>query len=597
MRILVVGNGFDIEHGLRTKYPQFMDFVRWINAADTEPDKYSLNDDDITTYHKLVKDKPDVITELKAHVSDNLWIKYFEGIRELNKETWIDFESEIASVVKLFDKGRHDYLSKISFYTDQEEPSKDFQRLYKVFLGKGKVSSLSGVAFDNYRKAMLDDLAKLRRALEIYMEYWVDCAPINNMNPDITRIHPNKVISFNYTHTFDRIYRRNNYGTEYCYIHGEAKGTSIQENNMVLGIDDYTKTEPEDGYFLGFKKYYQRLDFNTDTSYKKWIEQISKKKDEISEIYIFGHSLDVTDKEVFEPLLNISNAKTTVFCYDKDTRSRLIANVIKLIGKNNAIQKINSGQIAFVIQARSSTIENSELEINSDIHDLYRIGKLSFDEIDALLNKIKTKIDEENVDYFIDLQFVISVVDALATNNLYGLIDEKKIFSIIQKAATLKKYEVLFNKEDWADFYPNGEGFTRTETNKVVSAVNNYIYYGVKGLTKKYEELLNKSHLNPPDMKMGNYLYVFEDAYKYFCTNRDFDDKAIEYLSYLFKGNIDEAKKALKKLWEQISNGTNYNSPYGEIFYSLMDEVIEDVDYEINYFNTVELPPEDYITT
>ena len=211
MRILVVGNGFDIEHGLRTKYPQFMDFVRWINAADTEPDKYSLNDDDITTYHKLVKDKPDVITELKAHVSDNLWIKYFEGIRELNKETWIDFESEIASVVKLFDKGRHDYLSKISFYTDQEEPSKDFQRLYKVFLGKGKVSSLSGVAFDNYRKAMLDDLAKLRRALEIYMEYWVDCAPINNMNPDITRIHPNKVISFNYTHTFDRIYRRNNY--------------------------------------------------------------------------------------------------------------------------------------------------------------------------------------------------------------------------------------------------------------------------------------------------------------------------------------------------------------------------------------------------
>ncbi|MBE5860019.1 MAG: hypothetical protein E7301_07835 [Butyrivibrio sp.] len=54
-----------MEHGLRTKYPQFMDFVRWVNAVDTESGKYTLNDDDIATYYKLVKDRPDVITELK----------------------------------------------------------------------------------------------------------------------------------------------------------------------------------------------------------------------------------------------------------------------------------------------------------------------------------------------------------------------------------------------------------------------------------------------------------------------------------------------------------------------------------------------------
>lgn len=380
MRILVVGNGFDIEHGLRTKYPQFVDFVRWLNAVDTEPEKYPLDDDDIATYKRLIKDKPAIVTELKAHVSDNLWIKHFESIRESNKETWIDFESEIASVVKLFDKGRQDYLKKAFFYTDFEEPSKEFKRLYKDFLNGNNISSLSGVAFDNYRKRMLEDLRKLTRAMEIYMEYWVDTTPIKNMNSDITRIHPNKVISFNYTHTFDRVYRRNNYGTEYCYIHGEAKGTSLQENNMVLGIDDNIQSETEDGFLLGFKKYYQRLDLNTDTSYKKWIEQILNKQDEISEIYIFGHSLDVTDREVLEPLLKISNAKTIIYCFDKDARSKLIANVIKLIGKDTAIQKINSGQIAFVLQAKSSTIENSELEINSDIHDLYRLGKLSFDE-------------------------------------------------------------------------------------------------------------------------------------------------------------------------------------------------------------------------
>ena len=97
-------------------------------------------------------------------------------------------------------------------------------------------------------------------------------------------------------------------------------------------------------------------------------------------------------------------------------------------------------------------------------------------------------------------------------------------------------------------------------------------------------------------MKMGNYLHVFEKAYKYFSTNRNFDEKAIAYLAYLFRGNCDEAKKALKTLEKQIRNGENYNSPYGEIFYSLMYEVIDEIDYE-NFLNTVDLPPEDYITT
>lgn len=31
MNILVIGNGFDLEHGLPTKYKDFLDFVQGIN--------------------------------------------------------------------------------------------------------------------------------------------------------------------------------------------------------------------------------------------------------------------------------------------------------------------------------------------------------------------------------------------------------------------------------------------------------------------------------------------------------------------------------------------------------------------------------------
>lgn len=589
MRILVVGNGFDIEHGLRTKYPQFMDFVRWLNVVDTEPEKYTLNDEDIAIYKRLVKDKPDVVAELKNHVNDNIWIRYFERIRELNKETWIDFESEIASIVSLFDKGRKDYLSKASFYTDQETPSYDIQRLDRAFLRdeNRNTSSLSGISLDRYRNRMISDLKKLTRALEIYIEYWVECAVINNMNPDIARIHPNKVISFNYTHTFDRIYRKNSNRVEYCYIHGEAKGETIQDNNMVLGIDDYLRGgEPEDGYFIGFKKYYQRLELNTDTSYLQWIEEIKDKKNENSEIYIFGHSLDVTDKEVFKPLLNIDNAKTTVYCYDKEARSKLIANVIKLIGKTKAIQKINAGQIVFVLQAKSMTIENSELEVNSDIHDLYGLSKLSFDEIESLLDKIKTKINEKNVEYFSDLSFVISVVDALASYNLYNsVVDEEKIHSIIKEIAAKKKYDGFYITDEWVDFSPDGQPLWRPEMVKTVKVINDCINDGNIKELYGYEQIFNVNNIN---MTQDKYLEIFEKAYRYFNDNRRFDENAITYLGNLFRGNTSEANRALKVLKGQVDRHENYISPYGEVFYNIMRGLIEQIGYD-EYIDRLEI--------
>lgn len=85
-----------------------------------------------------------------------------------------------------------------------------------------------------------------------------------------------KILSFNYTNTYARLYDK--YGSaEYCYIHGKANITnSIITNNMVLGIDEYLTEDRKnkDTDFIAFKKFYQRIYKETGGEYKDWINQI-----------------------------------------------------------------------------------------------------------------------------------------------------------------------------------------------------------------------------------------------------------------------------------------------------------------------------------
>lgn len=63
-------------------------------------------------------------------------------------------------------------------------------------------------------------------------------------------------------------------------------------------------------------------------------------------IYFFGHSLDVSDKDIIANLLSKDNPITIYYTDDND-RNMKIKNVISLIGKEQAIIKINSGDIVF----------------------------------------------------------------------------------------------------------------------------------------------------------------------------------------------------------------------------------------------------------
>ena len=96
------------------------------------------------------------------------------------------------------------------------------------------------------------------------------------MISEINELKIDHVLYFNYTNTFEKKYGIGK-SIEYNFIHGEAKeSNTIESNNMVLGIDEYLPEDRKDKetYFIGFKKYYQRILKSTGCDYVDWIDSI-----------------------------------------------------------------------------------------------------------------------------------------------------------------------------------------------------------------------------------------------------------------------------------------------------------------------------------
>ena len=68
-----------------------------------------------------------------------------------------------------------------------------------------------------------------------------------------------------------------------------------------------------------------------------------------SDIYFFGHSLDLSDKDILSTLITKGN-HIYVYYTDEDDRKEKIKNIIALSGKNVALNRINHTIIFYEIK-------------------------------------------------------------------------------------------------------------------------------------------------------------------------------------------------------------------------------------------------------
>jgi hypothetical protein len=378
-KILLIGNGFDLAHGLPTSYSYFLDFCDKVEKIftfqhrltemvykrkfldDWNIDK-SIKNKLLEWYKKSPTNHDELLIELNDNIRDNIWINYFLEKRKQLGQNWIDFESEISTVIQVFECVReHVERRKLMVNTGIEyktaELARDFvdfaiksdkenlQSMYSI-LTEGLIDSNFITYLDAFIEKMNINLDKLIRALEIYISEFINKIEVSQKNDDIKDINPDCVLSFNYSNTYERIYGQSN-KIEYDYIHGKADITNnVNTCNLVLGIDEYLEECDRDNKleFLPFKKFYQRIFKSTDSSYMEWVDEIRQNSEYPYELYIFGHSLDKTDKDVLELLICNDNVQTKIYYHrksndDKKELGKLIRNLVRVIGAKELIRR------------------------------------------------------------------------------------------------------------------------------------------------------------------------------------------------------------------------------------------------------------------
>lgn len=397
MNILVIGNGFDLAHDLPTTYQDFLKFVevmKQVLSGETEASRIDWKDIDYRIEEQirniLLLGSDEIILQKRKWeklIADNSWIEYFLQCQSYIGENWIDFESEISKVIQEFDnnlenvdlnsnayreKLPNDFLRdffvrnmealhdsiQLMFAKEIEEKNikfsvSEYSERLKKYEELYTIEESQEIEYKEIIRRLEVDLNKLILALEIYIANYVDKLIVEQKSPDIIQLleeveeyeRLDTFISFNYSHTLNRVYgveiKQTDNGGNFDFIHGEAR-TDASGNNMILGIDEYIKGKKKNKnlLFLAYKKYYQRIYKETGNQSKCWADTIKKDytsyKKKIKEaktrslyhdsasnplvsigyvrvpndaiynihnLYIFGHSLDITDKDILKSLI------------------------------------------------------------------------------------------------------------------------------------------------------------------------------------------------------------------------------------------------------------------------------------------------------
>lgn len=426
MNILVIGNGFDLAHGLPTKYGDFLEFVKVIRQViriyndedsldidwgNTNPQIKELMKKNMKKIQDNLFSKDKMWKEL---VDDNFWIEYFVQCNMFYGENWIDFEGEIKKIIKLLDSDMFEQESK---YELDDKVNKSSSIFFKNIYVKRAIEMFVISTYRQIRDRLLSDLNNLIRALEIYLSDFVSNLECNIISPDIEEVmtYPfeyadgsteNKisyVISFNYTNTYKRIYfKEENIENYIHYIHGKADiDHKKKNNNMVLGIDEFLPNDRKDKdiEFIAFKKFYQRICKETGSQYKEWVDEIQNdfrinnnaenncmemvkcalrendmdkalkwqktahenytKKMKKHKLCIFGHSLDVTDKDILKELILNDNVDTTIFYRNQEQKEQQVANLVKVIGPDELIRRTGGSTKTIEFKLQQEMVERT----------------------------------------------------------------------------------------------------------------------------------------------------------------------------------------------------------------------------------------------
>lgn len=366
--ILILGNGFDIAMGRKTKYTDFIEFEKQLFS---NPDEKLL---------EFLKVKNLCIEKYR----DNLYLKFINENKGTLGDNWSNLEtmiSQLADAIMYF-KENNDLLFKVAttgrIWLLEEEllQEKNYRsKLYiadmffSLFHEKGWGSLEREVALEKLNNEFINQLDLLIELLEIYLSY------LDYLDFDIRRIEASStaldaisdlsnssVLNFNYTNTSGYLFGTSEEKTHFIHGRIDLDRTFSRINTMVFGIED--KENDVNSDLIPYQKYYQRVVKETGTKFEEFFKPVYEysnvgiAKSFPKNIIIFGHSVDPLDKEIFQncfKLVDIVSEQNRMFKYrfiftyfDELSKRSIIKNLAIILGKEKLIELTGKQKIVFI---------------------------------------------------------------------------------------------------------------------------------------------------------------------------------------------------------------------------------------------------------
>ncbi|MCZ4239036.1 abortive infection AbiH-like protein [Alteromonas sp. I10] len=318
MKLYVIGNGFDLHHGLNTSYSSFGLFLKkhYSDVYELLLEHYGFED---------------INSENQSVIRDLLWSDFEHSLSLLDTQTVLDAYT--------------DYLANPSSDDFRDRDWGAFQIEMEFVLEK-----LTATLFSAFKEFILSvEFPKLDQLKEIKLNKKA------------------RYLTFNYTDTLSRYYSISDENV--LFIHGKVDG---RVDELVLGhgvnpdsFIEKPESPPEGLFSENLEAWYEHMSDQFDYSYELGKETINRYFNEtfkctesiissnamffrnlknIDEVIVIGHSLADVDMPYFKHLANSTKHSTnwTVTFHDESDRNTHFSKLTNLGIKNISVVRMSA---------------------------------------------------------------------------------------------------------------------------------------------------------------------------------------------------------------------------------------------------------------
>ena len=305
-RLVLIGNGFDLAHGLKTKYEDFFYWYWWNKTNEFVHNTSNISED------VLCKLTCRSSTSWLVSLDYDMDLKYGNGKKIYkhlisdNRNYNIEFSPFFDKIRKsIEDKGWVDIENEYYFFLRKRVSS--LNKYYEVDIKKlnNQLDFLRDLLIF-YLKKVEENQISIKDGIEnkIYRPFKRKEVSVTYKGSDCEDEPPQKImlLNFNYTHT-PELYIKNHKEAEVIYIHGKLD----EKESIIFGYGDEMDVNFENLKELNENeclRHVKTIHYLESDSYRKMLEFIESN---YFQVCIMGHSCGISDRTLLNTLFKHRN--------------------------------------------------------------------------------------------------------------------------------------------------------------------------------------------------------------------------------------------------------------------------------------------------